>query len=164
MTTVDQVAPIEPATSAPMPAASRLIGAIAVFVALLSATATFLVLAGLTPIVPVDSVVKELLLGNVITGLLLLAIIGREVWVVVQARRRPRRLTVARSDRRPVRRDRCGSGGPRLGRGKHDSRPRPRPIFLDAHARHDPAVADRGQRLCGRSRPDHPRRDSRDGL
>src|SRR5579872_4383426 len=90
MTTVDQVAPIEPATSAPMPAASRLIGAIAVFVALLSATATFLVLAGLTPIVPVDSVVKELLLGNVITGLLLLAIIGREVWVVVQARRRGR--------------------------------------------------------------------------
>ena len=45
MTTVDQVAPIESATSAPMPAASRLIGAIAVFVALLSATATFLVLA-----------------------------------------------------------------------------------------------------------------------
>src|SRR5579863_1942386 len=90
MTTVDQVASIEPATSAPMPAASRLIGAIAVFVALLSATATFLVLAGLTPIVPVDSVVKELLLGNVITGLLLLAIIGREVWVVVQARRRGR--------------------------------------------------------------------------
>ena len=90
MTTVDQVAPIESATSAPMPAASRLIGAIAVFVALLSATATFLVLAGLTPIVPVNSVVKELLLGNVITGLLLLAIIGREVWVVVQARRRGR--------------------------------------------------------------------------
>src|ERR1700744_1745276 len=90
MTTVDQVASIEPATSAPMPAASRLIGAIVVFVALLSATATFLVLAGLTPIVPVDSVVKELLLGNVITGLLLLAIIGREVWVVVQARRRGR--------------------------------------------------------------------------
>src|SRR5579863_2375502 len=90
MTTVDQVASIEPATSAPMPAASRLIGAIVLFVALLSATATFLVMAGLTPIIPVDSVVKELLLGNVITGLLLLAIIGREVWVVVQARRRGR--------------------------------------------------------------------------
>src|SRR5579863_9462618 len=90
MTTVDQVAPLEPATSTPMPAASRLIGAIVLFVALLSATATFLVMAGLTPIIPVDSVVKELLLGNVITGLLLLAIIGREVWVVVQARRRGR--------------------------------------------------------------------------
>jgi len=70
--------------------ASRLIGAIAVGIALLSATATFLVLAGLTPIAPVDSVVRQLLLGNAVTGLLLLAIIGREVWLVVQARRRGR--------------------------------------------------------------------------
>jgi len=90
MTTLDQVAPIEEAAATPMPAASRLFGAIAVGVALLSATATFLVLAGLTPILPVDSVVKELLLGNAVTGLLLLSIIGREVWVVVQARRRGR--------------------------------------------------------------------------
>jgi two-component system nitrogen regulation sensor histidine kinase NtrY len=90
MTTVDQLAPIEEAAARPMPAASRLIGAIAVGVALLSATATFLVLAGLTPILPVDSVVKELLLGNAVTGLLLLTIIGREVWVVIQARRRGR--------------------------------------------------------------------------
>jgi two-component system nitrogen regulation sensor histidine kinase NtrY len=80
----------ESASAAPVPTASRLIGALAVGIALLSATATFLVLAGLTPIAPVDSVVKELLLGNVVTGLLLLAIIGREVWVVVQARRRGR--------------------------------------------------------------------------
>jgi two-component system, NtrC family, nitrogen regulation sensor histidine kinase NtrY len=108
MATIDQVSPIAspsvvesaPATqsavaaemtlAAPVPTASRLIGAIAVGIALLSATATFLVLAGLTPIAPVDSVVKELLLGNVITGFLLLAIIGREVWLVVQARRRGR--------------------------------------------------------------------------
>jgi len=98
MTTVDQVAPIvdpgvapvEPATATPMPVASRLIGAIAVGVALLSATATFLVLAGLTPISPVHQVVVDLLLGNVVTGLLLLGIIGREFWVVVQARRRGR--------------------------------------------------------------------------
>ncbi len=90
MTTVDQVVPIEPAAAAPMPVASRLIGAIAVGIALLSATATFLVMAGLTPIAPVDSVVRELLLGNLITGLLLLVIIGREVWVAVQARRRGR--------------------------------------------------------------------------
>jgi two-component system nitrogen regulation sensor histidine kinase NtrY len=99
MATIDQVAPVgsasvaaaaESNSTAPMPAASRLIGAIAVGIALLSATATFLVLAGLTPIAPVDSVVKELLLGNVVTGLLLLGIIGREVWLVVQARRRGR--------------------------------------------------------------------------
>ena len=90
MTTVDQVAPIEEAAARPMPAASRLIGAVAVGVALLSATATFLVLSGLTPIAPVHEVVVKLLAGNALTGLLLLAIIGREVWVVVQSRRRGR--------------------------------------------------------------------------
>jgi two-component system, NtrC family, nitrogen regulation sensor histidine kinase NtrY len=95
MTTVDQVAPIEaapiePAAAAPMPVASRLIGALAVGIALLSATATFLVLSGLTPIAPVHEVVVKLLAGNALTGLLLLAIIGREVWVVVQSRRRGR--------------------------------------------------------------------------
>jgi two-component system nitrogen regulation sensor histidine kinase NtrY len=90
MTTFDQLAPLDAAATAPVPVASRLIGAIAVGVALLSATATFLVLAGLTPIAPVHEVVVKLLLGNAVTGLLLLAIIGREVWVVVQARRRGR--------------------------------------------------------------------------
>src|SRR5580704_15289174 len=87
MTTVEQVAPIDPAATAPMPVASRLVGAIAVGVALLSATVTFLVLAGLTPIDPVQRVVITLLAVNVGTGLLLLGIIGREVWRVVQSRR-----------------------------------------------------------------------------
>src|ERR1700734_2665622 len=90
MTTVEQVAPLDPAAAAPVPFASRLIGAAAVGTALLSATATFLVLAGLTPIAPVHEVVVTLLGVNAATGLLLLAIIGREVWVVVQARRRGR--------------------------------------------------------------------------
>jgi two-component system nitrogen regulation sensor histidine kinase NtrY len=98
MATVDQVAPIDPVAAAPLdvaaatplPFASRLIGALAVAIALLSATATFLVLAGLTPIAPVHDVVVKLLLGNAITGVLLLVIIGREVWVVIQARRRGR--------------------------------------------------------------------------
>src|SRR5208282_1034951 len=90
MTTVEQIAPLDPAAAAPMPVASRLIGAFVVGVALLSATATFVVLAGLTPIAPVHQVVVDLLLGNAVTGLLLLGIIGREVWVVVQARRRGR--------------------------------------------------------------------------
>jgi two-component system nitrogen regulation sensor histidine kinase NtrY len=90
MATVDQVAALDPASGTPVPFASRLIGACAVGIALLSATATFLVLAGLTPIAPVHEVVVELLLGNAITGLLLLGIIGREVWKVVQARRRGR--------------------------------------------------------------------------
>src|SRR5271154_3300325 len=95
MATVDQVVPVDPVAAAPLdiaatplPFGSRLIGALAVAVALLSATATFRVLSGLTPIAPVHEVVVKLLLGNAVTGLLLLAIIGREVWVVVQARRR----------------------------------------------------------------------------
>ena len=90
MATVDQVAALDSAGITPVPFVSRLVGACAVGVALVSATATFLVLAGLTPIAPVHEVVVELLLGNVVTGLLLLGIIGREVWKVVQARRRGR--------------------------------------------------------------------------
>jgi two-component system, NtrC family, nitrogen regulation sensor histidine kinase NtrY len=90
MTTVDQVAPIDPTAAAPMPVFSRLIGAVAVGLSLLSATATFLVLAGLTPVAPVHEVVVTLLAVNAATGLLLLAIIGREVALVVQARRRGR--------------------------------------------------------------------------
>ena len=73
-----------------MPVRSRLIGALAVGIALASATATFLVLAGLTPISPVHEVVVTLLCVNAATGLLLVTIIGREVWAVVQARRRGR--------------------------------------------------------------------------
>src|SRR5579862_1823523 len=90
MTTIEQAVPIDTAAAAPMPIASRVTGAIAVGMALLSATATFLVLAGLTPISPVHEVVVTLLCVNAATGLLLLAIIGREIWVVVQARRRGR--------------------------------------------------------------------------
>src|SRR5215813_14307495 len=101
MTTVDQVAPLEPAVaaqpagapldptaSAAMPVASRLVGAIAIGAALLSAAATFVVMAGLTPIAPVHEVVVKLLLADLAAGLFLLAIIGREVWMVVRARRR----------------------------------------------------------------------------
>jgi two-component system, NtrC family, nitrogen regulation sensor histidine kinase NtrY len=88
MTTAEQVASLDPIAAAPTPVASRLIGTAAVGAALLSATATFLVLAGLTPIAPVHEAVVDLLLGNAATGLLLLAIIGREVWLVVRARRR----------------------------------------------------------------------------
>src|SRR5258708_40006304 len=86
MTTVEQVASVDPAATAPMPVASRLIGAMAVGVALLSATVTFLVLAGMTPIDPAQSVVVTLLAVNAGTGVLLLAIIALEVWVVIHAR------------------------------------------------------------------------------
>src|ERR1700677_3105779 len=145
MTTVDQVAPLDSAATAPVPVASRLIGAIAVGVALLSATATFLVLSGLTPIAPVHEVVVKLLLGNAVTGLLLLAIIGREVWVVVQARRR----------------------------GRAGSRLHVQIVSLFAVIAAVPTILvavvasttlDRGRRLCQRARPGNPRRSFSHGL
>ncbi|MES2749785.1 MAG: PAS domain-containing sensor histidine kinase [Pseudomonadota bacterium] len=68
----------------------RLAAPLAVGVALFSAFLTFVVLTGLTPIAPTHQVVVTFLLINGATILLLLAIIAREVWQVVQARRRGR--------------------------------------------------------------------------
>ena len=68
----------------------RLLAPFAVGLALLSAFLTFVVLTGLTPIAPTHEIVVTFLLINGATILLLLAIIAREVWQVVQARRRGR--------------------------------------------------------------------------
>ena len=68
----------------------RLFAPLAVGLALLSAFLTFVVLTGLTPISPTHEVVVTFLLINGATILLLLIIIAREVWQVVQARRRGR--------------------------------------------------------------------------
>src|SRR5690349_17657229 len=65
----------------------RLLGPICVALALLSAFVTFIVLADLTPISPSHYVVVSLLLANAATILLLLGVIVREVWQVLQARR-----------------------------------------------------------------------------
>ena len=62
----------------------------AVGIALLSAFLTFIVLAGLTPIEPTRQVVYSFLLINTATILLLVGIIIREIWQVIQARRRGR--------------------------------------------------------------------------
>ncbi len=62
----------------------------AVGIALLSAFLTFVVLTGLTPIEPTRDVVISFLLINAATILLLVGIIIREVWQVIQARRRGR--------------------------------------------------------------------------
>ena len=64
--------------------------AFAVVLALLSACLTFLVPTGLTPIEPSPAVVYSIILINAATILLLVAIIIREVWQVMQARRRGR--------------------------------------------------------------------------
>ncbi|HEV7877038.1 PAS domain-containing sensor histidine kinase [Bradyrhizobium sp.] len=68
----------------------RLLAPFAVGFALLSAFLTFVVLTGLTPIEPKREVVVSFLLINAATILLLVAIIVREVWQLVQARRRGR--------------------------------------------------------------------------
>jgi two-component system nitrogen regulation sensor histidine kinase NtrY len=68
----------------------RLMAPFAVGFALLSACLTFVVLTGLTPIEPTRHVVVSFLLINAATILLLVGIIVREVWQLVQARRRGR--------------------------------------------------------------------------
>src|SRR4029078_9423925 len=62
----------------------------AVGIALLSAFLTFMVLSGLTPIEATRNVVFSFLRINAATILLLVGIIVREVWLVIQARRRGR--------------------------------------------------------------------------
>src|ERR1700755_1233897 len=60
----------------------------AVVIALLSALLTFMVLTGLTPLEPTRQVVRTFLMINAATILLLVGIIVREVWQMVQSRRR----------------------------------------------------------------------------
>src|SRR5690348_8788529 len=68
----------------------RIVGPLVVILALLSALATFMVLAGLTPIPASHEVVLSLLGINAVAVLLLLGIIVLEIWPVVQGRRRGR--------------------------------------------------------------------------
>ncbi len=85
----DQATSAETALVAPQSkrGEARLLGPIAVGLALLSAFTTFIVLADFTPVLPTHDVVVTLLLVNATTVLLLLGVIVREVWQVVQARR-----------------------------------------------------------------------------
>jgi two-component system nitrogen regulation sensor histidine kinase NtrY len=86
---VDQAAIAETAlaTTPAKWSGSRLLGTVTVSLALLSAFITFIVLADMTPVPPTHSVVVTLLLANAVAVTLLLAIIAREVWQVLQARR-----------------------------------------------------------------------------
>jgi two-component system nitrogen regulation sensor histidine kinase NtrY len=68
----------------------RWLAPFAVCLALLSAFLTFVVLTGLTRIEPTPEVVSSFLLINAGTILLLIGIIVREVWQMIQARRRGR--------------------------------------------------------------------------
>ena len=103
----------------------------AVAIALLSAFLTFMVLSGLTPIEPTRHVVYSFLLINAATILLLVGIIIREVWLVIQARRRGRAAAqAARPDRQPVLHHRRAAGGAGRDRRQRDHRPWPRPAVL----------------------------------
>jgi two-component system nitrogen regulation sensor histidine kinase NtrY len=93
MTSVDDVAGSNiaaPGGGAGVKRASGILGPLAVGLALLSAAVTFLVLTGLTPVLPTHEVVVTVLLANAATVLILLAVIMREVVLIVQARRRGR--------------------------------------------------------------------------
>ena len=83
--------PFDPSSAEPRGRAlPRLLAPFAVGIALLSAFLTFIVLTGLTRIEPRPAVVQSFYLINVATILLLVAIIVREVWQMVLARRRGR--------------------------------------------------------------------------
>jgi two-component system nitrogen regulation sensor histidine kinase NtrY len=86
MTSAGQALSVEPATTGPK-FLTRVLGPLAVALALLSALATFVVLSGLTPIVPTDRVVDTLHFVTAATVLLLVGVIAREIWQIVQARR-----------------------------------------------------------------------------
>jgi two-component system nitrogen regulation sensor histidine kinase NtrY len=92
MTTAEAATTIlnSPATEPSNWSRRRLLAGAAVVLALLSAFLTFVVLMGLSPIVPSHEVVITLLMINGATVLVLLSIIGTELWQVIQARRRGR--------------------------------------------------------------------------
>ncbi|MCG5233649.1 sensor histidine kinase NtrY-like [Xanthobacter oligotrophicus] len=69
---------------------ARLFAPIVVVLSLVLAVATFLILMGLTSIVPTPQVVVGVLTASGIAVLILLAIIGREVWRILRARARGR--------------------------------------------------------------------------
>ena len=89
MASADDVAIGDARASAPK-LSSRVIGSLAVALALMSAAVTFAVLAGLTPIAPTHQVVVTVLAFDAFAALLLTTVIGREVWNIIQARRHGR--------------------------------------------------------------------------
>jgi two-component system nitrogen regulation sensor histidine kinase NtrY len=78
------------ASSAGLRVSSRawtIAGAIAVVLALLSALATFLVLAGMVPVVPTQDVVLSLFVVNAVLIVVLLGVVAKEAISLVRARR-----------------------------------------------------------------------------
>src|SRR5690348_6307008 len=69
---------------------SRVLGRIAVVVSLVCALFTFAFLSDLTPLVRTEATTWALLGIDFLTVLFLGALIGRELWLILQARRRGR--------------------------------------------------------------------------
>ena len=69
---------------------SRMLGFAATIALMVTGTATFLILIGLAPVAPTDHVVLTALAINSILALVLVFLIGREVWIILQARRKGR--------------------------------------------------------------------------
>src|SRR6266508_4916122 len=90
MSSVDQAASAELLTpTQPRFGAGGVVWLIVV-IALLSVLATFLSLIGLTPYTPSNTVLAVLMAINAIAVLLLSAFVARQLWVIIQARRRGR--------------------------------------------------------------------------
>ncbi|WP_454916680.1 ATP-binding protein [Xanthobacter sediminis] len=86
-------APADDAPGLPKPRRkllARLVAPTVVILALALALAAFLILMGLTVIVPTPQVVVGVLAGCGVAGLVLLAIIGRELWGILRERARGR--------------------------------------------------------------------------
>src|SRR5437588_3214844 len=90
MATADDLASAELSGARAPRLSLRLIGLLTVALALLSACVSFAVLAGLTPVVPNHQVVVTVLAIDAFAALLLIAVIGREILNIMQARRRGR--------------------------------------------------------------------------
>ena len=91
MASVEDFANADPSGGASAPRLSmRVLGSFAVGLALLSAAVTFAVLAGFTPISPTHQIVVALLLVGLLASLLLVGVIGREIWNIFSARRHGR--------------------------------------------------------------------------
>ncbi|MBN8919122.1 MAG: PAS domain-containing sensor histidine kinase [Rhizobiales bacterium] len=88
VTTVEDLAAAERGGSASAPRlGSRWVGPVAILFALAAALVTFLVLTGLTPILPTHEVVVTLLMTDALAVAILVSIIGWEFLQIVQARR-----------------------------------------------------------------------------
>ncbi len=70
--------------------ASGLFAPVVVALALISALATFLILMGLTPVVPTHQVVISVLAVNAAAVFILSTMVGREIWRIAKARARGR--------------------------------------------------------------------------